>query len=78
MNEPFDFEQDKAHPAERIVYVRPVQVADLPPEVQARAKGLSVIWAVHDADGERLALVADRGLAMVLARQHDMVPVSLH
>jgi hypothetical protein len=78
MNEPFDFEQDKANAAERIVYVRPVQVADLPPDMQARAKGLSVIWAVHDADGERLALVADRRLAMVLARQHDMVPVSLH
>ena len=78
MNEPFDFEQDEGVAAERIVYVRPVQVADLPPDVQKRAKGLSVIWAVHDADGERLALVADRGLAMMLARQHDYAPVNVH
>ena len=65
---------------ERIVYVRAVAVADLPEEVRAKARagGLEVLWAVHDADGERLALVADRKLAFLLARQHDMQPVSLH
>jgi len=66
-------------PDERaIVYVRPVPVADLPAELQAQAEGLTVIYAVHRPDGERLALVADRNLAFALARQHDMAPVSVH
>lgn len=77
MDTAYRFEADDGA-AERIVYVRPVQVADLPPDVQARAKGLSVIWAVHDADGERLALVADRRMAFALARQNDYAPVNVH
>ncbi len=75
MNEPFDFGEENG---EHIVYVRPVQVADLPPEVRAQTGGLDVIWAVHDADGARLALVADRKLAFRLARQNDLAPVSVH
>lgn len=64
---------------ERIVYVRPVAVADLPDEVRAHAEGREVIYALHDAeDGERLALVADRKLAFFLARQNDMAPVNVH
>ncbi|MGC9420368.1 MAG: DUF1150 family protein, partial [Rhodovulum sp.] len=55
---------------ERIVYVRPVKVADLPEEVQREAEGLDELYAVHDASGERLALVRDRKLAFVLARQN--------
>lgn len=62
----------------RIVYIRPVPVAELPDEVQAQAEGLSTIYAVHDAEGGRIALVRDRKLAFVLARQNDMAPVSTH
>jgi hypothetical protein len=61
-----------------IVYVRPVMVADLPPELQAQAEGFEVIYAVHRPNGDRLALVADRALAFALARQNDMAPVSVH
>lgn len=65
--------------AERaIVYVRPVQVSDLPSELQAQAEGIEVLYAVHRPNGERVALVADRKLAFALARQHDMAPVSVH
>ncbi|MFN0113629.1 MAG: DUF1150 family protein [Paracoccaceae bacterium] len=64
---------------ERIVYVRPVAVADLPEEVRAQAEGRETIYALHDArDGERLALVADRRMAFHLARQNDMAPVNVH
>ncbi|MEZ5779199.1 MAG: DUF1150 family protein [Paracoccaceae bacterium] len=63
---------------ERIVYVRPVAVADLPDELRAQAMGLDTIYAVHDASGERLALVKDRQLAFIVARQNDMAPVSVH
>lgn len=62
----------------RIVYVRPVNVADLPAEVQAQIGGLTTIYAVHDADGDRLALVRDRKLAFALARQNDLAPVNVH
>ena len=61
-----------------IVYVRPVMVADLPSALQAQAEGLTIIYAVHRPNGQRLALVADRKLAFALARQHDMAPVSVH
>jgi len=33
---------------------------------------------VHDESGAQLALVADRKLAFVLARQHDLAPVPVH
>jgi hypothetical protein len=75
MDKKFDFEDERA---DRIAYVRPVTVADLPSEVQARAGGLLTIWAVHDEDGERLALVGDRKMAFILARQNDFNPVSAH
>ena len=61
-----------------IVYVRPVAVADLPDELRARISGLERVYSVHRADGEQLALVADRDLAFHLARQHDFAPVSVH
>jgi len=62
-----------------VVYIRPVEAADLPEEVRKSAPGLKgTLYAVHDADGERLALVRDRRLAFVLARQNDLTPVSAH
>jgi hypothetical protein len=75
MNMKFDF---GAESAERIVYVRPVAVAELPAEVQEQAMGMDEIYAVHDSDGQRLALVKDRALAFMLARQNDLAPVSVH
>ncbi len=74
MNTPQEFENED----NRIVYVKAVEVADLPKEVQAEAGDLNRLYAVHDADGQQLALVADRKLAFVLARQHDMSPVAVH
>ena len=75
MDTKFDFGQEGG---ERIVYVRPVDVSELPEEVQAQAGGLSTLYAVHDANGERLALVKDRELAFILARQNDLAPVNVH
>ena len=39
---------------------------------------LKQVYAVHDKDGDQLALVVDRRLAFALARQHDMEPVSVN
>lgn len=61
-----------------IVYVRAVPVSDLPEEVREAAGGATALYAVHSAQGERLALVKDRDLAFLLARQNDLAPVSVH
>ena len=63
---------------DRIVYERPVNVVDLPEEVQEAAEGAEMIYAVHNSDGERLALVRDRRMAFILARQNDLAPVNVH
>lgn len=73
----FAHEADQAAP-DRIVYVRPVAVTDLPEDLRQQVPGVEFLYAVHDASGERLALVRDRSLAFVLARQNDMAPVSVH
>lgn len=75
METKFDFGDAGANP---IVYVRPVKVADLPDEIRQQAMGIETLYAVHDADGAQLALVKDRRLAFVLARQNDMAPVAVH
>ncbi|MDA7423897.1 DUF1150 family protein [Thalassococcus lentus] len=62
----------------RIVYVRPVDAGDLPEDVRAQIGGLKTLYAVHDADGQRLALVKDRAMAFSLARQNDFAPVTVH
>ncbi len=61
-----------------IVYIRSVSVLDLPDEVREQAGDLTELYAVHNTEGERLALVRDRDLAFVVARQNDMAPVSVH
>ncbi|SFP80479.1 DUF1150 family protein [Tranquillimonas alkanivorans] len=63
---------------QNIVYVRPVAVNELPEDVREQAEGLETIYAVHNADGDRLALVKDRQLAFIVARQNDLAPVSVH
>lgn len=75
MNAKFDF---GTHAGERIVYIRTVFVADLPEDIRAQLDGLDHLYAVHDENGERLALVKDRALAFALARQNDMAPVAVH
>lgn len=75
MNTPFDFKDEGE---KQLVYIRPVDVADLPEEVQSQAGGRDHVYAVHNADGDRIALVADRKLAFVLARQNDFSPVNVH
>jgi hypothetical protein len=61
-----------------IAYVRPVPAEDLPDDIRAQIAPDAPLYAVHDADGQRLAVVRDRRLAFVLARQNDLAPVSVH
>jgi len=62
---------------DRTVYVSAVNVADLP---EAVAKGISQgrVYSLNSSTGERIALVKDRSLAFVLARQNEFHPVPVH
>ena len=63
---------------DRIVYVRPVMAEDLPSELRDQIEEGEILYAVHKSDGERLALVKDRQMAFMLARQNDLSPVAVH
>jgi hypothetical protein len=73
MNTPYVFPEGP-----KIVYVREVAVRDLPDALREQAGDLDVIYSVHAPDGQQLALVANKALAFHLARQHDVMPVSVH
>ena len=63
---------------EQIVYVKQVPVETLPQDVQDQAEGFDHLFAVHNANGEQLALVTEKHMAFALARQNDMAPVTVH
>ena len=57
-----------------LVYVRPVTAA----EITALGVDLDpdqILYAVHRADGERLAVMEDRDSAMAAAIAHELAPV---
>ena len=74
MDTKFEF----ADMGDRVVYVKSVPVSDLPQDVRAAAGDRDTLFAVHDSEGQQLALVAEREMAFVLARQNDMKPVTVH
>lgn len=75
MKTPFDFGTDAKS---NIVYIKSVNVAELPQEVRDEAGDNTQLYAVCTEAGEQLALVKDRDLAFVLARQNDLAPVAVH
>lgn len=58
-----------------IVYVREIAGTELPDELKGTDARL---YALHDAEGNRLAVAPDRRLAFALARRNDLSPVSVH
>ncbi|MGZ3216652.1 DUF1150 family protein [Paracoccus sp. T5] len=60
------------------VYIRTVATETLPDDIRDQLPGVETMYAVHDTDGERLALVQDRNMAFMLARQNELSPVSVH
>jgi len=67
-----------------LVYVRPVKaaeiLADAPVDV-VRGFELSpnqTLYAVHRADGARLAVMGDKDSAVAAALAHELAPVSVH
>lgn len=63
---------------DRIVYVRPVSVSILPDHVRDELGNIDEIYALHSSKGERIALVAEREMAFLLARENDWSPVCVH
>ena len=67
-----------------LVYVRTVssdEIIDTAPAEVIETFGLQphqTLYAVHRADGERLAVLADRASAFAAALSHDLAPVSVH
>lgn len=67
-----------------LVYVREVRAADIlaqEPDLvfeDASIQPDQSLYAVHSADGERLAIVIDRETAFAAALAHEMEPVSVH
>ncbi len=67
-----------------LVYVREIRASDVMADVAVtEAKGLTIdpeatLYAVHGADGERLAVMMDREAAFAAAVAHELEPVSVH
>jgi len=70
--------------APSLVYVRPIKAAEIianTPIAQIQGFDLApdqILYAVHRADGERLAVLGDRDQAVAAALAHELAPVSVH
>ena len=73
-----DIKDDATQKNDNIVYVRSVNTSELPEDVREQIPNIQTLYAVHTSAGERLALVKERKLAFVLARQNDFSPVAVH
>jgi hypothetical protein len=67
-----------------LVYVREVKAREVLAGAEVEAvKGFEIdpdqtLYAVHGADGSRLAVLTDKDSAFAAAVSHDLVPVSVH
>lgn len=63
-----------------LVYVREVLAGDLKAEVggELPVPADTKLYAVHAANGTRMAVVDDRATAFAGARQYDLEPLSVH
>jgi len=61
-----------------LVYIKTVEVSELPLNLQRQVGSDKTLYAVHKADGERVAVVENRALAYSLARDNDLTPMTLH
>ena len=70
--------------APHLVYVREVTAREILADTPVEAvKGFeidpqSTLYAVHRADGERLAVLSDRDSAFAAALANELAPVSVH
>jgi hypothetical protein len=63
---------------DRIVYLKPIDKADLPEEIFEETGEIEQLWSVHNSEGEQLALVGDLAQAYDMAREFRYSPMTLH
>jgi hypothetical protein len=83
MTPTFTTEDFAALGAPNLVYVRPVKAKEVLGAEPVEARGFSLdpdqtLYAVHRADGARLAVLTDRDSAIAAALAHELAPVSVH
>lgn len=67
-----------------LVYVRAIRAADLLADAEVdvteevEIEPDQILYAVHGADGERLAVMLDRETAFAAAHAHELDAVSVH
>ena len=66
-----------------LVYVRPIKASEIiastpAAHIQGDLQPDMILYAVHRADGERLAVLTDKAAAMAAAVAHELAPVSVH
>ena len=77
-------EQFAALGAPDLVYVRPIKAAEVMADTPMdQIKGFNlkpeqILYAVHRADGARLAVMGDKSSAVAVALAHELAPVSVH
>jgi len=64
--EKFSPDQFAALGVDRLAYVRPAVMDG------------RTVYAIHNADGNELGMMAERDIAFAAVKQHDMEPVSVH
>jgi hypothetical protein len=80
----FSTEAFAALGAPDLVYVRPIKASEIlasTPVEETRSFVLDpeqILYAVHRADGARLAVMGDRESAVAAALANDLAPVSVH
>jgi hypothetical protein len=80
----FSTEDFAALGAPNLVYIRPVAAREIIGSQPVEAvEGFSLnpdqmLYAVHSADGVRLAVLTDRDSAMAAALANELAPVSVH
>jgi len=68
----------------RVCYVREVLAKDVREDIERELDASfafeddSVLYALCADDGSRIALMSDRDIAFAAARQHEMMPHSVH
>jgi hypothetical protein len=84
MTPTFTTEDFAALGAPSLVYVRPVKAKEILASTEVETeRGFELdpdqtLYAVHRADGARLAVLTDRESAIAAALAHELAPVSVH
>lgn len=74
MNTPYDLAKLSAN----IVYIKTIEARDLPQDIRDQANGAELLYSVHDAEGEQVAIVAHPSVAVQIAAQNNLEAVSVH